>query len=484
MDAHTSGCSVDVCVVGAGPAGSVIAARASQLGFSVCLVERATFPRPHLGESLTEGVLPMLDAIGARAAVESVGFPRVRRVRTNWDGAVTERVDARESGMLVDRGRFDAVLLSTARTLGVQVLQPAVVHARTAREDGWTVDIEAAGAGSSSRVLLHARYLVDATGRRGMLRGRRRRVGPSTVALYAYWRGRRLPTRPCIEAGTEAWYWGVPLPDGSYNTLAFVDGDLLRQAPAVPVETRFRALLAQSSLMDECRDVDLTSAVRAVDATAHVDDASVTRTSIKVGDAALALDPLSSSGVQKALQTALSGAIVINTLLRKPEDAESAMRFYQDTLAHASERHRGWAASHYATVAAREPHAFWANRSRGAVGPESHSGSVPARAVMAACLASREPVLLSPDLEFVEVPRLGAEFVGVGPALRHPSLEAPVAYLGGWELAPLLRRLRDGMTPMQLVRAWTPAVPLESGIAIAGWLLGRGLLVTHESPPR
>ena len=39
-----------VCVIGAGPAGSTFAARMAQLGHDVCLVERQSFPRRHLGD--------------------------------------------------------------------------------------------------------------------------------------------------------------------------------------------------------------------------------------------------------------------------------------------------------------------------------------------------------------------------------------------------------------------------------------------------
>src|SRR5712675_2169144 len=66
----------------------------------------------------------------------------------------------------------------------------------------------------------------------------------------------------------------------------------------------------------------------------------VAPTRIQLGDAALAIDPISSSGVQKAIQTALSGAIVANTLLRRPELTDAALSFYRTQLSDASERHR------------------------------------------------------------------------------------------------------------------------------------------------
>ena len=91
----------------------------------------------------------------------------------------------------------------------------------------------------------------------------------------------------------------------------------------------------------------------AIDATAYVDDACASAVTFTVGDAALALDPLSSSGVQKAIQGALSAAIVTNTLLRRPEHAEAALQFRRAGLEEASQRHRHWAASHYSKVAER-----------------------------------------------------------------------------------------------------------------------------------
>ena len=41
----------EVCVIGAGPAGSIFATRMAQLGHQVHLIERQRFPRAHLGES-------------------------------------------------------------------------------------------------------------------------------------------------------------------------------------------------------------------------------------------------------------------------------------------------------------------------------------------------------------------------------------------------------------------------------------------------
>jgi flavin-dependent dehydrogenase len=462
--------AVDVCVIGGGPAGSTLAARLAQLGHAVCLVERAEFPRPHLGESLSPGVLPLLEVTGARNAVESAGFPSVRSVRVDWERGPEVRLDPRAQGMLVDRGAFDGLLLGRARALGVTVLQPAVLRQRQDDGDGWLLRVEVRGQSLRIRTSL----LADAAGRGAAVLGQRRPTGCRTLALYCYWRGGRLPLEPRVEAGPEAWYWGVPLPDGSYNTLVFVDGRSLRGTGAAGLARHFHALLRRSGLMEGCDDSVRPGPVRACDATSYLDAECVSDRSIKVGDAALALDPLSSSGVQKAIQSALAGAVVVNTTLRRPESAEAARAYYKESLRAASERHRRWAAAHYASAARRRDSRFWQDRAAGAT-PE-RMPDLPDAAVE----RNAGPVELSAELELVDLPCIEGEFVVLAPALRHPRLEEPVAFLGGRALAPLLGQVRPGMTLPEVARAWADQVPVRSGLAIAGWMLDLGLLVPRR----
>src|SRR5947209_17715838 len=102
----------DICVIGAGPAGSVFAARMAQLGHQVHLIERQRFPRPHLGESLSPGVITLLRAADMHVAVEAAGFPRVKGVWVNWADGPRLREDPEQGGLLVDRGEFDLCLLA------------------------------------------------------------------------------------------------------------------------------------------------------------------------------------------------------------------------------------------------------------------------------------------------------------------------------------------------------------------------------------
>ena len=391
--------STDICVIGGGPAGSVLAARLAQLGYNVCLVERTAFPRRHLGESLSAGVLPLLATVGLRETIASAGFTPVQAVSVSWDQGQQQRQDPTGQGLLVDRGEFDRLLLNHARSVGVRVFQPATVATKSLRGDGWDLQVKL----EDGSLELRAKFLADATGRAALLRSLRRRTGCRTVALHAYWQGGKLPTQPRIEAGPAEWFWGVPLPDGVYNTLVFMDAARFRAARARGLAVSFRALIEGSGLLAGSRDARLLGPVSAADATSYLDEESLTDRSIKVGDAVLALDPLSSSGVQKAIQTALAGAVVVNTLLRKPERSQAAQRYYRDRLGEASVRHRQWAAGYYGSVAVKRPDRFWQDR---AAGLSPTPVALPARESADPFPPEEAPLVLSRMVEYVDVPEV------------------------------------------------------------------------------
>jgi flavin-dependent dehydrogenase len=463
--------TTDICIIGGGPAGSLLAVRLAQLGHRVCLVERATFPRRHLGESLSPGVLPLLASAGLHAAIASADFAPVRSVSVNWDQGPQRREDPAARGLLVDRGHFDRLLLDHARALGVRVFQPATVVAKVLQDDAWDLRLKT----PDGALELRAAFLADATGRAALLRSHRRPTGCRTVALHACWQGRHLPAEPRIEAGVSEWYWGVPLPNNVYNTLVFLDVARFRADRARLLTTGFRALIQRSGLLAGCPGARLVGRVFAADATPYLDEECITPCGIKVGDAALALDPLSSSGVQKAIQTALSGAVVVNTLLRKPERSEAAQRFYRDRLRAASEQHRQWAALQYGTVAARRADSFWADRAAALPASASPAPSLePARPDLPAAA----PLVVSPNVSYVDLPCLDGAFVQVRTAVQHPALGEAVAFLGESELAPLLQQVRPGLTMDQIALAWSPAIPLTHGRALAQWLVRHGVLVS------
>ncbi|MDQ3675177.1 MAG: tryptophan 7-halogenase, partial [Actinomycetota bacterium] len=131
---------VEVCVVGAGPAGAALATRLAQLGHDVAIVEQHRFPRPHVGESLSPGIWPLLDVLGVRDSVTQAGFTQTSIARVRWRDDNEERTHVPD-GLTVDRGGFDAILLQRAGEAGARSLAPARARRPIRDDDGWELPL-------------------------------------------------------------------------------------------------------------------------------------------------------------------------------------------------------------------------------------------------------------------------------------------------------------------------------------------------------
>jgi hypothetical protein len=83
---------------------------------------------------------------------------------------------------------------------------------------------------------------------------------------------------------------------------------------------------------------------------------------IRIGDAALALDPLSGHGVFEALASATAAVPVVTTLLRRPADAALARAFYEERVEQAFLRFACTARDFYRLEERWQEAAFWQAR--------------------------------------------------------------------------------------------------------------------------
>ena len=71
----------DALVLGGGPAGSTCAALLAERGHRVLLLERTTFPRYHVGESLMPFCWFTLDRLGVAGRMDEIGFQQKKSVQ-------------------------------------------------------------------------------------------------------------------------------------------------------------------------------------------------------------------------------------------------------------------------------------------------------------------------------------------------------------------------------------------------------------------
>lgn len=438
-------------MIGGGPSGSTLALRLAQLGRAVALIEKDRFPRRHVGESLTSGVLPLLDVAGLRVNAEAAGFLGPQPATVSWKGELKRFEPQDGGGYVVDRGLFDSVLVHAARESGVRVFQPAHIVDRTFA-DAWSIRLD-------SGETLTSKYLADAGGRSRVLSGPKIEYGTRTLAMYAYWLGVDPYHRDTlVEAGESEWYWGAPLPGGDFSAMVCMDAE--NAHPSLYPE-----LMRGSRLLWPLLANAVCGEVRVCDATSFRDETPVTPHSIKVGEAAISIDPLSSQGVQTSIGTALHAAVVINTIMDRPDDAELAMDFYRKRLKDSAGFHARAAGQFYREQFDVCGSDFWRKR---------------ARVDDLRTATSRTPV--QPDLR-VQVSQR-AVFVTVGIVngshiVREDGVELDgkwSAYVGEARVADLLRALDGSMTAMEVVRCWSRRISSAQSLQTLQWAWSEGLI--------
>ena len=429
----------DATVVGGGPAGAASAIRLAQLGHRVVLVERAERGRPHVGESLPPTVLPLLQTLGVGERVEAARFLRPRGAIVQWDGVLRDvRDDARdEPGFQVDRGRFDALLLDAACACGVTLLQP-VAAAEPQRDGGaWTVPLR-------DRRVVRSRVVVDARGRRSMAGSQ-----PATAALYAYWPDvNHIDPRTRVEASRNAWYWGAPLPDGSFNATVFIDAARCAGLPRAQRALLYRELLAESTLLRKLLNESSPDEVQVCDASVRTESEPAPDGLLRVGEAAFTIDALSSQGVQAALRSGIQAAVCAHTMLQRPSSAALAHRFHAEQATRTARHHAQVAQGFYAAAARHHGSAFWQARVDAGIAPRvmTESRAWPALDAM---------LTVDSRVRWTCVPALDGEWIALRDAIDHPSLDGPASFIAGMPVSTLLTPLRSPIRVAELLRLWS-----------------------------
>jgi flavin-dependent dehydrogenase len=267
---------------------------------------------------LHPGVEPLLRQLGITERLPSVVGARHDGIWIEWGGPPRFAPFGNDdsgpwSGFQVWRADFDALLLTRARELGVDVRQPA-----TAR------GLEQSGGVTTDFGIVSSRMLVDASGRSRWL-GRLLGVSsparsPRIHARYGYARG-ACPSRneaPALVGNASGWTWTARVRPGTYQwTRLCLDG-----APPdgewVPVE--FRGLLA-------------TGRPRGADVTWRIATETARPGWFMVGDSAATLDPTSSHGVLKALMSGIMAGHLIAGVLDGMAPAEEAANAYHAWIA-------------------------------------------------------------------------------------------------------------------------------------------------------
>lgn len=235
----------DAIVIGGGPAGSTCAYKLAAEGRSVLLLEKAKFPRFHIGESMVPYLTKLLEMMGVLDKVKEAAF--VKKKGVEFLTGTTGDLRRQSFSNLVEgqkpfsynfnRARFDKVLLEHAEDTGVRVLQEAEV--KKLIFDGERLDgVKYQHQGQTCEA--HARYVVDASGRAGLVSKhfnlRKMNNKLQNVAVFQHYKNVVQENNPGIEGDVlfssheDGWLWGIPVESDAMSVGAVMPLSLLKQS--------------------------------------------------------------------------------------------------------------------------------------------------------------------------------------------------------------------------------------------------------------
>ncbi|MGH8726702.1 MAG: NAD(P)/FAD-dependent oxidoreductase [Burkholderiales bacterium] len=326
--------SCDVLVIGGGPAGSTISAFLAEQGWQVQLLEKDTHPRFHIGESL----LPMNRELFARLGVaEEIARIGVVKSGAEFHSMVHGKAQtfyfahqlepAYRYAYQVRRAEFDHILLRNCAAKGADVReQHRVIEIDFASRNPVVTALDSAG----RRHLWETRFVVDASGRDTFLANRfdikRKNRRHASAALFAHFKGAQRwrgedEGNISVYWFDHGWIWFIPLKDDIMSVGAVCRPAYLKSRKN-EVEPFFLQTLQSCPLAAErLRGATLASPVTATGNYSYRATRMSGERYLMIGDAYAFVDPVFSSGVWLAMNSACRGAEVVDDFLRgrKPQ---------------------------------------------------------------------------------------------------------------------------------------------------------------------
>ena len=300
---------IDVAVVGAGPAGSTLAALLASRGARVAVFDRDAFPRDKLcGEFLSYDALPILQPLGVVEAIDRAGAPAIDRCRVVGSRRTYE-LGFPHPARGVSRFFFDDLLIRTAAEKGAE------------RRDGIIV---------TSLAELQAKVIVGAWGRWGRFDQQLQRgfVKDHTHRNFGFKRhyvataNRQPPTanRTIDLYSFKNGYLGVNAVEGNITNIC----GLVHASRLANHKGRWDAFV-ETIRHEEPRLEELYARYEPAQENFLSSEPVIFRARsaveggiFMIGDASGVIDPLTGNGMAMAIQSALLAAPLILRLLEQP----------------------------------------------------------------------------------------------------------------------------------------------------------------------
>lgn len=333
----------DVLVVGGGPAGSTVASLLREAGWEVAILEKESYPRFHIGESLLPCNMPLFERLGVMDALRDIGvvkagvdFTLPHEDRRGTIDFINAMEPTPPTAFQVKRSEFDQILLDNAAAKGAQVFHNVRVT-DVALNANQPVRITDQGEDGKSKVWT-ARYLVDASGRDTLL-GRMlglkdRHPTHNSAAVFSHFEG--VPRREGREEGNisiywfeHGWIWMIPLQGGITSIGAVAHPSYFQNRNESSEQILLKSLALSPPAHNRLGKAKMVMLATATGNYSYMCQSMYGDNYLMVGDAFAFVDPVFSSGVYLAMQSALTGSEAIDAWLRDPHKGRVLLRRHE-----------------------------------------------------------------------------------------------------------------------------------------------------------
>ena len=336
----------DGIVVGGGPAGATAATVLAQYGRKVLLLERETFPRYHVGESLMPYTWFTFERLGVLDWFKTAACPTKHSVQfVSTSGKVSHPFYFFETikhecatTWQVLRSDFDKMMLDNAAAHGVEVRHGITVR-DVVTDAGRVVGVRTRAGGQDDRKedkeeIYRAKVVIDATGRDALLASKlgwkERDPELNKIAIFTYFKGAKRD--PGLDEGAttvayipeKGWFWYIPLPDDLVSVGVVAEPEYLYRETRDPEAIFCREAEGCSWIQDHIAQAAYVGPMRVTGEFSYRATRTAGEGFCLVGDAFSFLDPVFSSGVFLALKSGEMAADAIHQSLERSGQVTSA----------------------------------------------------------------------------------------------------------------------------------------------------------------
>jgi flavin-dependent dehydrogenase len=333
----------DVLVIGGGPAGTTFGSLMKMRGWNVALLEKDRHPRFHIGESLLPMNLPILERLGVLDRVRAIGVPKLGADFTVGNSGAPHQTfhfrealgDSPPQAFEVRRSEFDQLLFENSRQLGVDVREGMCVTAVERDSTGQFLVEARDESGAVHR--WESRFLLDASGRDTFFAKangwKHRNPRHASAAVFSHFKG--VHRRPGEDAGNisiywfeHGWIWMIPLRDGVMSIGAVSLPEHLKTRRGSLDEFLLDTLHGLQEIKERMEGAELLMPAQATGNYTYLSSQMSGPGYLIVGDAFAFIDPVFSSGVYLAMDSAERGTLVAEAWLQSISKGNPAGNFY------------------------------------------------------------------------------------------------------------------------------------------------------------